>query len=157
MQSLFIGVTTKSPDSEPLPLDWKHIDSSDQYWYFQIESKDCTAWYKGQKKYLKHTMDHSPGSTFGVAVSEKGELHLYHNRRDVGVALRGLPTDKPLWGFLHPGRGWKVETNYYIIAKGEVVACDEVVCGVMLVSLTLNLYMLLSLYASHGCSVVDLG
>ena len=63
-----------------------------------------------------------------------GELHLYHNGRDVGVAFKGLPTDRPLWGFVNLHGGWKVEASY-IIPKGEAVTCDEVVCGVMFVSL----------------------
>ena len=129
LQWFCIGVTTKSPDSEPLPQSYNAIANSDQYWCVVIRTSDCTAWHKGQKRVLQWDLDYSPGNTFGVAVSEKGELHLYHNGRDVGVAWEGLPTDKPLWGFVHLP-GWKVETNY-MIAKGEAVTCGEVVCGVM--------------------------
>ena len=135
LQYLYIGVTTKSPDSGQLPQEWSDIKNSDQYWCIQIGSSSCTAWHKGQMRVLQFELDGSPGNTFGVAVSEKGELHLYHNGRDVGVAREGLPTDKPLWGFVGLRGDWKVETNY-MIAKGEAVTCDEVVCGVMFVSLT---------------------
>ena len=130
MQVLEIGVTTKSPDSGPLPQEWRDIGNSDQYWRVGIGTSGCTAYHKGQRRVLWWDLDDSPGNTFGVAVSEKGELHLYHNGRDVGVAWEGLPTDKPLWGFVHVQFGWKVETNY-MIAKGEAVTCGEVVCGVM--------------------------
>ena len=75
---------------------------------------------------LQRDLDDLSGNTFGLAVSEKGELHLYHNGRDVGVAWEGLPTDKPLWGLVVLA-GWKVETNY-IIAKGEAVTCVVPFC-----------------------------
>ena len=130
LQPLHIGVTTKSPDSGPLPWGRSDIDNSDQYWRVGIKTSDCIALHKGQERVLQWALDRSPGNTFGVAVSEKGELHLYHNGRDVGVAWEGLPTDKPLWGFVCLSGGWKVETNY-MIAKGVAVTCGEVVCGVM--------------------------
>ena len=135
LQVLRIGVTTKSPDSGPLPQELSDIYYSDQYWFVEVRvrvfgSSGCTARHKGQKRVLLLALDRSPGNTFGVAVSEKGELHLYHNGRDVGVAWEGLSTDKPLWGFVCLQFGWKVETNY-MIAKGEAVTCCEVVCCVM--------------------------
>ena len=120
MQGLYIGVTTKRPDSGPLPQKWGDMDKSDQYWYYVIRSSNCAAWHKGQSRVLQWDLNGSPGNTFGVAVSEKGELHLYHNGRDVGVAWEGLPTDKPLWGFVDLNSR-KLETNY-IIGKGEFVA-----------------------------------
>ena len=134
LQVLRIGVTTKGPDSGPLPQEWEDIDNSDEYWCIEIRISDCRAWHKGWDRELQWDLDDLPGNTFGVAVSEKGELHLYHNGRDVGVAWEGLPTVKPLWGFVDLPGGWKVETNY-MIAKGEAVTCGEVVCGVMFVSL----------------------
>ena len=66
-------------------------------------------------------------ATHLVCVLETGELHLYHNGRDVGVVWEGLPTDQPLWGFVSIP-GWKVEANY-IIPKGEAVTCGVVVCA----------------------------
>ena len=126
LQGLGIGVTTKSPDSGPLPQKWGDIVNSDQHWFVGIGSSICTAHHKGQDRELQWVLDDSPGNTFGVAVSEKGELHLYHNGRDMGVAWEGLPTDKPLWGVVVL-QGWKVETNY-MIAKGEAVTCVVPFC-----------------------------
>ena len=121
MQGLYIGVTTKDPDSGPLPPEgWGDIDSSDQYWAVFISSDSCTACHKGQYRYLQWVLDDSAGNTFGCHVSGTGELHLHHNGRDVGVAFKGLPTDQPLWGVVEIGGGIKVETNY-AISKGESV------------------------------------
>ena len=93
LQALRIGDTTKSPDSGPLPQYWSDIVSIDQYWYLGIGIGDCKVWHRGQERVLQW-VDDSPGNTFGVAVSEKGELHLYHNRRDVSsfrdITLRAL-------------------------------------------------------------------
>ena len=125
LQGLSIGVTTNSPDSGPLPQRWGDINSSDQYWHVITRSSGCTAWHKGQKRYLQWALDGSAGNTFGCDVPEKGELHLYHNGRDVGVVWEGLPTDQPLWGVVDLSGGWKVEANY-IIPNGEAV------CGVSL-------------------------
>ena len=114
---LGIGVTANSPDSGPLPQSWDDIDSSDQYWHVYIGSGDCLACHKGQVRGLQWDLDDSAGNTFGCDVSDTGELHLYHNGRDVGVVWEGLPTDQPLWGFVILHGGWKVEANY-VIAKG---------------------------------------
>ena len=127
------GVTTKDPDSGPVPWEWNDITTSDQYWEVFIRSNGCTAWHKGQYRTLRWVLDDLAGNTFGCLVSRTGELHLYHNGKDVGVAWEGLPTDQPLWWFMEIGGRWKVEANY-VIPKGEAVWCD-VVCGVMFVSL----------------------
>ncbi len=132
LQGFRIGVTTKDPDSGPVPESWVGIDSSDQYWYVIIKSRAaCTAWHKGQRRKLtRHViLDRSAGNTFGCQVSGTGELHLYHNGRDVGVAWEGLPTDQPLWGFVIL-RGYKVEANYVIAPKGEAVCVCQSACPV---------------------------
>ena len=116
---LRIGVTTKDPDSGPVPWRLDDIVSSDQYWSVTIGSDDCTAWHKGQERKLHWVLDRSVGNTFGCHVSGTGELHLHHNGRDVGVALEGLPTDQPLWGFVNLP-DYKVEANY-INAQSEAV------------------------------------
>ena len=125
MQGLGIGVTTNNPDTGPVPQEWDDIVNSDKYWYVLIRSDDCAAWHKGQERVLQCALDDSAGNTFGICVLSTGELHLYHNGRDVGVVWEGLPTDQPLWGFVSIP-GWKVEANY-IIPKGEAVWCG-VVC-----------------------------
>ena len=122
LQGLGIGVTTNSPDSGPLPQGWGNIYRSDQYWHVFIASGDCRACHNGQERGLQWVLDCSAGNAFGCRLLETGELHLYHNGRDVGVVWEGLPTDQPLWGFVFL-LGCKVETNY-IIAKGEAVWCD---------------------------------
>ena len=133
MQGLGIGVTTKDPDSGPFPREWDDIDSSNQYWRVSIRNGRCIAWHNRQMTDLHRVLDRSAGNTFGCQVSETGELHFYHNGRDVGMAWEGLPTDQPLWGVGILDGGWKVEANY-VIPKGEAVWCD-VVCDVIFVSL----------------------
>ena len=135
LQCLRVGVKTNNPKSGPLPHCWQEIDRSGQYWYVLIKSVGCIAQHKEQSRALQWVLDRSAGNTFGCCVMKTGELHLYHNGRDVGVAFEGLPTDQPLWGFVYP-YGWKVEANY-VIPKGEAVTCGEVVCGVMFVSLNI--------------------
>ena len=136
LQGLDIGVTTKHPQSGSLPQNWYDIYRSDQYWYILIRGGDCVAQHKSQRRVLQWNLDRSAGNTLGCCVLQTGELHLYHNGRDVGVALKGLPIDQPLWGFVILFGGWKVEANY-VIPKGEAVTCGEVVCGVMFVSLNI--------------------
>ena len=146
LQGLAIGVTTKRPDSGPLPQRWVAIDTSDQYWSNLIRNSDCAAHHKGRWRVLPWVLDCSAGNAFGCLVSEKGELHLYHNGRDVGVTLEGLPTDQPFWGFVRLHKGWAVQANY-CIPKGEAVVYGEVVCGVMCVSL--NICTCPSYFALH--------
>ena len=150
LQAFGIGVTTKSPDHGPVPQKWRDIDRSDQYWHVIIWRGYCEAWHNGQWRVLQWVLDHSAGNTFGCLVLQTGELHLYHNGRDVGVAREGLPINQPLWGFVKLGDGWKVEANY-IIPKGEaVMTCGEVVCDMMFVSLNIcACYCLFSYLALH--------
>ena len=132
LQTLGIGVTTKDPDSGLVP----GLGSDDQCWFVIIwsgsckawQSGACTAWHKGRE--LQWVLDRSAGNTFGCHVSGTGELHLHHNGRDVGVALEGLPTDQPLWGFVILDGGWKVEASY-------VIAQSEAVCVLVCMSIQL--------------------
>ena len=127
LQCLAIGVATNSPNSGLLPQELTDTHSSDQYWHVVIKRSNCAALHQGQRRVLQRDLDDSAGNTFGCDVSDTGELHLYHNGRDVGVALKGLPTDQPLWGFVDIDGGWKVEA-IYSIPNGEAV------CGVSLCS-----------------------
>ena len=129
LQVFGIGVTTKDPVSRPVPR-WLGGRSD---WYVYLWNHNCTACHKGQYRHLYCVLDDSAGNTFGCHVTGTGELHLHHNGRDVGVALKGLPTDQPLWGFVDIGGSFKVEADY-VISKGEAVWRD-VVCDVMFVSL----------------------
>ena len=131
MQGLAIGVTTKDPDSGPLPQRWGAMDTSDQYWCVLIRSSDCAAHHKGRWRILQWTLDCSAGNAFSCLVSAAGELHLYHNGRDVGVVWEGLPRDQPFWGFVRLQPGWMVEASYYI-PKGKTVMCDMCVTCVSL-------------------------
>ena len=113
-----------------MPQELDDVILSNQYWYVIIWRNYCTAYHKGQDRELQWVLDASAGNTFGCRVLKTGQLHLYHNGRDVGVALEGIPTDQPLWGILNLfGRGWKVEANY-IIPKGEAVICEDEWCDV---------------------------
>ena len=132
LQVFGIGVTTNNPDTGPLPQRWSDLIYNGKYWFVLIRIGECVAYHKRQERELQWVLDRSEGNTFCLSVLETGELHLNHNGRDVGVVWEGLPTDQPLWGFVHLPNRWKVEAN--IIPKGEAVTCGEVVCGVMFVS-----------------------
>ena len=153
LQGLIICVTTNSPESGQLPKTWHDIVYSNKYWYIVIRPGDFIVCHGGQQRVLQWALDDRAGNTFGCCILKTGELHFYHNVRDLGVVWEELPTDQPLWGAVCLC-GWKVEANY-VIPKGEAVTCGEVVCGVMFVSLN-NCIMLLSLLVlrtSHGCCV----
>ena len=92
-------------------------------WYVVIGNGHCTAWHNKQTKVLPWDLDHSAGNTFGCRVSDKGEFHLYHNGRNVGVAWEGLPIYEQLWGFVGMVGG-KVEADY-TSTKGETVMCGK--------------------------------
>ena len=124
LQVLHIGVTTKDPDSGPVPQMWGDIRRSDQYWTVVIDSYYSTAWHNGQKRKLQWALDRSAGNTFGCQVSGTGELHLHHNGRDVGVAWEGLPTDQPLWGLVVLLR-YKLEANYVLAESKAACPVDH--------------------------------
>ena len=102
LQALGIGVTTRDPNSGPLPFGQDDIFGyrSDQYWAVYISDAACVACHYTEKRKLTCNLCGFIGSTIGCHVSETGELHLHLNGRDVGVAWEGLPTDQPLWGFV---------------------------------------------------------
>ena len=134
LQVFAIGVTTKDPDSEPVPQEWSDIDN-DQFWYCMFGIGACAAWHNAQERLLYWDLDRSVGSTFGCHVSGTGELHLHHSGRDVGVAFKGLPTDQPFWGFVDVC-DLMMEADY-IISNCEAVWCN-IVCGVIFVSLNIG-------------------
>ena len=99
---------------------------SDQYWYVTIDSHFYTAWsqYKGQLGRLPWELDTSKGRTAGCWVSKNGEFHLCYSSGLVidDVMRKGIPTDKPLWGFVALYGAWQVEANYKVaMPKGEAV------------------------------------
>ena len=126
MQWYSIGVTTRNPYNGPLLQREANYAKSDQVWYVMIKEGNCTACHHGCSKTLQWDLDHSPGNSFACAVLEKGELHLYHNGRDVGVAWEGLPIVQPLWEFVSLTNGWKVETNYIISTGKAAYILDQV-------------------------------
>lgn len=126
LQGLAIGVTTEDPETTPVPQEWDVI-RRDRYWYITCLKNKCRARHKGQERQLQWVLDYSAGNTIGCCVLETGELRLYHNGRDVGVALEGLPTGQPLWGFVEI-EGWKIKADY-IIPKSK--AMYDVCCQSM--------------------------
>ena len=98
----------------------------DQYWYVKIDS--YAVQYNGQQGRLPWTPASSEGKTVGCLVSDKGKFYVCTEISDVGDVMgEGLPTDKPLWGFVAFWREWKVEANYKVaIPKGEAVVRGKV-------------------------------
>ena len=93
---------------------------ADQYWYVKIDS--YAVQYKGQQGRLPWTPASSEGKTAGCWVSDKGKFYVCTEISESGDEMgEGLPTDKPLWGFVVFRGVWKVEANYKVaIPKGEV-------------------------------------
>ena len=93
----------------------------DQYWYVKIDSPDHAMQYKGQQGRLPWTLASSEGKTAGCWVSDKGIFYVCTGNSDSDDEMgKGLPTDKPLWGFVVFQGEWKVEANYKVaIPKGE--------------------------------------
>ena len=126
LQSLIIGVTTEDPETTRVPQEWGDIRRG-QHWYVRSLKTRCRANHKGQERELHWVLDRSAGNTIGCCVLETGELHLYHNGRDVGVAWKGVPTGQPLWGFVEM-RSWKMKVDY-IIPKSEAMMCVVSLCS----------------------------
>jgi len=61
-------------------------------------------------------------------VSDKGKFYSYTRESDSGDEMgEGLPTGRPLWGFVAIRGEWKVEANYKVaISKGEAVVHGKV-------------------------------
>ena len=114
-----LGVTTRSPDSGHLPQNLGDIIS----WYVVVANGHCTAWHNREQNVKPWDLDYSAGNTFGCCVSDKGELHLYHNGRDVGVALEELPIYEQLWAFVGIAGG-EVEANGYITEGEAALVCS---------------------------------
>ena len=120
---LGIGVTTKGPHSGTVLQSLDDFTKSDQHWYVKIDSPDYTIRHKGQKGRLPWKLESSQGKTAGCWVSENGEFHLCCGELDIDDVMgKGLPTDRPLWGFVALKGAWKVEANYKVaMPKGEAM------------------------------------
>ena len=92
---------------------------ADQYWYVTIDRPPVR--YNGQQGRLPWTPASSEGRTAGCLVSDKGKFYVCTGESVVGDVMgEGLPTDKPLWGFVALKGEWQVEANYKVaIPKGE--------------------------------------
>ena len=101
---------------------------ADQYWYVKIDNPVDAVQYKGQQGRLPWKLASSEGRTAGCLVSDKGKFCICTEKSDVGDVMgEGLPTDKPLWGFVAFWGEWKVEANYKVtMPKGEAVVRGKV-------------------------------
>ena len=104
---------------------------ADQYWYVTIDDPVDAVQYKGQQGRLPWALAYSEGKTAGCWVSDKGEFYVCTGESDSGDVMgEGLPTDRPLWGFVAIRGVWKVEANYKVaMPKGEAVVCGKVANG----------------------------
>ena len=119
---LHIGVTTKGPlNTGPELQSMDDVGKSDHHWYATIDDRSSKTKGKGHQGSLPWGLASLQGKTAGCWVSESGEFHLCCGESDSGDVMgKGLPTDKPLWGFVALKGEWKVEANYKVaIPKGE--------------------------------------
>ena len=95
---------------------------ADQYWYVTIDRAPVR--YNGQQGRLPWKLAYSEGRTAGCWVSDKGKFYVCTGESDCDDEMgEGLPTDKPLWGFVAFQGKWKVEANFKVaFPKGEAVA-----------------------------------
>ena len=100
---------------------------ADQYWYVKIDDPDGAVQYKGQQGRLPWKLASSEGKTAGCWVSDKGKFYICTGKSDSGDVMgKGLPTDKPLWGFVAFKERWQVEANYKVaMPKGEAAVWYE--------------------------------
>jgi len=101
---------------------------ADQYWYVKIDSPGYAMQHKGQQGRLPWKLASSEGKIAGCWVSDKGKFCVCTRESDSGDEMgEGLPTDKPLWGFVAFRGQWKVEANYKVaMPKGEAVVHGKV-------------------------------
>ena len=116
-----IGFTTMGPDSGPVLLNLGDFCRSDQHWYVTIDNHGHTIQYKGQLGRLPCQLAESKGRTVSCRVSEKGEFCLCTRESNLGDIMgKGLPTDRPLRGFVAFHGKWKVDANYKVaMSKGK--------------------------------------
>ena len=64
----------------------------------------------------------TPGQSVGVAVTHKGELHIFFNGKHLGQIANNIPIDTPIWGVVDMyGRCTKI--------KSEILSGES--CGVV--------------------------
>ena len=89
---LGLGFTTHSPDSITAMPKSIQSPTKDPKWFVAAA---CSS----EDERVFDTVDLSVGQTLGCMISKKGNLHYFLDGEDSGVVRRGLPTNKPLWGF----------------------------------------------------------
>ena len=103
------------------------LKNSDHHWYATIDEYHIKTEDKGHQGSLPWDLASSQGRTVGCWVSKSGQFHLCCRESDSGDVMgKGLPTDKPLWGFVAFYGEWKVEANYKVaMPNGEAGALYE--------------------------------
>ena len=90
------GFTILCPDDIPVPSGALDLYRSGDYWILSAS----TVHHNGQENRVPFNLESvGVGQSIGCLVNRDGELRYYINGVDQGVAWKGLPTDKPMWGF----------------------------------------------------------
>ena len=90
------GFTVLCPDDHPVPSGALDLYRSTDYWILSAS----TVHHNGQENRVPFNLESvGVGQSIGCLVNRDGELRYYLNGVDQGVAWKGLPTDKPMWGF----------------------------------------------------------
>ena len=90
------GFTVLNPDEIPVPSGALDLYRSSDYWILSAS----TVHHDGQESKVDFNLESlRVGQTIGCLVNKQGELRYYIDGQDQGVGWRGLPTDKPMWGF----------------------------------------------------------
>ena len=90
------GFTVLCPDDIPVPSGALDLYRSSDYWILSAS----TVHHNGQENRVAFNLETvGVGQSIGCHVNRDGELRYSLNGVDQGVAWKGLPTDKPMWGF----------------------------------------------------------
>ena len=121
-----IGMTTVCPDDiKTVPENVGTLYFRDDYWILS----EKTLHHNKKEKSLAKEMDLQKlkvGQSAGCFVTSDGELHFQVNGKEE-VGWTGLPTDKPLWGFVDIyGKDRKVR----LLDFGELCVSKHCTCHI---------------------------
>ena len=121
--SLILGFTTESP-GKTLASSFDELRSHQNYWILG----PTRIFYHGTLDGCTYPLDIERslevGQSVGCVVNENGELRYFLDGKDQGVACTGLPTDRPLWGYVDIcAKAKKIKSEFYIHPKQQCQNC----------------------------------
>lgn len=100
-----VGFTIVDPaECATIPADAQSLLESSYHWTvygkYSNTLNDCLTFYNGGFVKTLPMCGPQKGDTMAIGIDDKGNLHYFYKGKYMQAICSGIPTDKPLWGYV---------------------------------------------------------